>query len=69
MDKKQIDKFREICAKYGCRKDYQIAEKMGIAPETFSRKIRGKAAWSVKEIKKAQDLFGLNSKTAAEFFL
>ena len=69
MDDTKKELLRQIAAKNGYRTDRQISAKMGICHETFSRKINGKSDWTLRDIKKAQEVFHINATTAAKIFL
>ena len=69
MTAENREKFREICAKRGCRKDWQIAEKLGFSREVLSRKLNGKVYFTIPEISKICDLFAISKKEAAELFI
>lgn len=69
MTEKNKEILRELAAKSGCRKDKMIADKIGMDPATFSRKLSGKSSFTIPEIKLMMEAFSIKRETAALLFL
>lgn len=68
MTDSQLKLFHQVCAKSGYRYDYEIAEKLGITPETLSRKLNGKSGWKLEEIELFNKVFSCPNKVSNLIF-